>query len=139
MSGSKRYYLDEYLEYRSYGIFDLSKSDKKKEDYWNEETGIYDIISFEEYLINETDSMMKGEEVVDRLNEQDQEIQRLKKELSLMKDKAYYYGDLAIGETSTDFDKDMDELRKEIYGEEAEQIKQKEIKEKQESYQRLKE
>ena len=45
-----------------------------------------------------------------------------------MKDKAYHYGDLAIGEISSDFDKDMDELRKEIYGEKAEQKRLQELK-----------
>lgn len=73
------------------------------------------------------------------LNEQDNESKQLKKELAEMKDKAYHYGDIAIGETSSTFDKDMDELRKEIYGEEeAEQIKQEEIKEHQEFMANLK-
>lgn len=72
--------------------------------------------------------------------EKDLKISELEKELTLMKDKAYYYGCCAIGETSSNYDKDIDEFRKEIYGEEkAEQIKQQEIKEHQESLQRLKE
>ena len=78
-------------------------------------------------------------EAVDLLNEQDREIKQLKKELKEMKDKAYHYGDIAICETSSTFDEDLDELIKEIYGEEAELIKQKEIKETEEYNERLKE
>ena len=86
------------------------------------------------------DIKISFEDAVDLLNKQDTEIKELEKELTLMKDKAYYYGCCAIGETSSNYDKDIDEFRKEIYGEEkAEQIKQQEIKEHQESLQRLKE
>lgn len=77
-----------------------------------------------------------AESIVNLLNEQDNEIKQLKKELRLMKGIAYHYGSIAIIEI---YDKDRDELRQEIYGEEAEEIKQKEIKEEQESLQRLKE
>ena len=82
----------------------------------------------------------QNKEIEDLLNEKEEKIKQLEKELALMKDKAYYYGCCAIGETSSNYDKDIDEFRKEIYGEEkAEQIKQQEIKEHQESLQRLKE
>ena len=140
-----KYYCEDYDEYSlsikniPYRIYDLTKSNKTKEDFYDNEKECYDIAAFEEYLLD-NDCMLTSNQVKDRLIKQEEKIKQLEKELALMKDKAYYYGCCAIGETSSNYDKDIDEFRKEIYGEEkAEQIKQQEIKEHQESLQRLKE
>lgn len=79
----KQYYCDDPLEYRSYGIFDLSKADKTKEDFWDDEEECY--IGFQSYLVDSTDSMLTGEEVTKLLNKQDEEIQRLEKDLKSKK------------------------------------------------------
>ena len=62
-----RFYCDDETEYRGYGIFDLSKSNKTKEDFYDEEDG-YLLWAFGNYLIDKTDSMLTGKEVVDLLN-----------------------------------------------------------------------
>ena len=72
---SKRFYCDDDLQYRNYGIFDLTKSDKTKEDFYDKKEEAYDIVHFEIYLVDETDSMLTGEEVCDTLNKQDKQIQ----------------------------------------------------------------
>ena len=66
---SKRFYCDHELEYRNYGIFDLTKSDKTKEDFYDKKEEAYDLVHFEIYLVDETDSMLTGEEVCDTLNQ----------------------------------------------------------------------
>lgn len=76
----KRYYCDAPLEIRSYGIFDLSKVDKKIEDFVDED-GDIERWRFGNYLVDETESMMTGEEVTDILNELSEENERLKEKL----------------------------------------------------------
>lgn len=64
----KQFYCDDPLEYRSYGIFDLSKADKNMDDF-RDEDGICSW-QFDNYLVEETDSMLSGEEVTELLNKQ---------------------------------------------------------------------
>lgn len=72
----KRYYCDDRTEYRSYGIFDLSRADKSMDDFRDEDDDIC-MPLFRCYLCDETDSMLIGEEVVNRLNEQEERIKDL--------------------------------------------------------------
>lgn len=72
-----KYYCDNELEYRNYGIFDLSKSDKKKEDFWNPDEDCYEMWKFGNYLVEETDAMLSGKDVVGILNELTDKIIRL--------------------------------------------------------------
>ena len=74
----KRFYCDGSLDYRGYGIFDLYKADKTQEDFWNEEEECYEQWRFGNYLVDETDSMLKGEEVCDLLNKLFKENEELK-------------------------------------------------------------
>ena len=78
---TKRFYCDSSLEYRDYGIFDLSKSDKTKKDFWNEKEECYELCRFGNYLVDKTDSMLTGKEVVDYLNKLVNENQLLKQQL----------------------------------------------------------
>lgn len=71
-----KFYCDNSLEYRGYGIFDLRKADKKMEDFQDED-GIR-LYEFRNYLVDETDSMLTGEEVVKLLNKQYKENEQLK-------------------------------------------------------------
>lgn len=73
----KRYYCDNSIEYRSYGIFDLNKADKSIDDF-RDEDGICGW-QFSNYLVDETDSMLNGEEVVNKLNKQEERIKELEK------------------------------------------------------------
>lgn len=73
----RKYYCDDGLEYRSYGIFDLSKANKSMNDF-RDEDGICSW-QFGNYLVEETDSMLTGDEVVNKLNEQEERIKRIKK------------------------------------------------------------
>ena len=72
----KRFECDSPLDYRGYGVFDLSKVDMTKDDF-RDEDGIC-LYEFHNYLVDETDAMMTGGEVVDKLNEQEETIQDLK-------------------------------------------------------------
>lgn len=76
----KRYYCDDKTEYRSYGIFDLSKADKTMDDF-RDEDGICSW-QFGNYLVEETDSMLTGDEVCDLLNEQEETIQKQNQEIT---------------------------------------------------------
>jgi len=69
-----KFYCDNSLEYRGYGIFDLRKADKKMEDFQDED-GIR-LYEFRNYLVDETDSMLTGEEVVKLLNKQDDLLEK---------------------------------------------------------------
>ena len=64
----KRFYCDDGLSKRDYAIFDLSKSDKSFNDFKDGE-GFVESWRFDCYLCDETDSLMTGEDVVDKLNE----------------------------------------------------------------------
>ena len=75
----KRFECDALSEYRDYGIFDLSKADKTKEDFWDNEEECYKTYAFHNYLVDSTDSMLNGEEVENLMNKQNEEIQRLEK------------------------------------------------------------
>ena len=78
---SKRFYCDDDLQHRNYGIFDLTKSDKTKEDFYDKKEEEYDIVHFEIYLVDETDSMLTGEEVCDTLNSLETENLELKERI----------------------------------------------------------
>ena len=69
MSEYERYYCDDVDEYRDYAIFDLDKSDKTIEDFWNEEEECLECAKFTIYLYDETESMLKSDEIVDELND----------------------------------------------------------------------
>lgn len=77
----KRFYCDSIGEYRDYGIFDLTQSDKTLNDFWNEEEECYERWRFTNYLTDETDAMMKSDEVLDYLNKLHEENIELKEEL----------------------------------------------------------
>jgi len=64
----KRFYCDAALEYRGYGIFDLSKADKKREAFIDDDGDICGWM-FHNYLVEETEAMLTGEQVEDLLNE----------------------------------------------------------------------
>lgn len=133
----KRYdYIDEE-EYGAYWIIDTKNCKKQLKDFPHKDypDDLYDTFTYEEYILKHG-TTLTSEQVIGLLNEQDAKIQELEKELTLMKDKAYYYGCCAIGETSTNYDKDIDNFRKEIYGDKAEQITQKEIEEDKKLYSR---
>lgn len=74
----KRFYCDDFGEYRSYAIYDCSKVDKTKEDFWDNVEEVYDIIAYEEYL-EENDCMLISNEAVDLLNELYEDNRQLKK------------------------------------------------------------
>lgn len=76
----KQFYCDDPLEYRDYGIFDLSKADKNMDDF-RDEDGICSW-QFGNYLVDETDSMLTGEEVTELLNKQKKQIKELKQDLN---------------------------------------------------------
>jgi len=92
----KQYYCDDLLEYRDYAIFDLSKADKNIEDFKDEDGDIL-VWQFDNYLVDETDSMMSREDVCSILNELDKENRKLKNELNLSK--------LNLKENNEGFDK----------------------------------
>lgn len=69
-------------ENRNYAIYDLSKSEKTKEDFWNNENDCYDIWAFMDYL-EENDCILSCDKVVELLNEQQATINKLNDELEL--------------------------------------------------------
>ena len=73
----KRFYCIDEDEYNSYWIADTSKVDKNKEDFYDEKEELYQIYKFEEYL-EDNNAVLKGEEVVDLLNELHEENMMLK-------------------------------------------------------------
>lgn len=77
----KQFYCDDPLEYRDYGIFDLSKADKTMDDFRDEDNDIC-MPLFRCYLCDETDSMLTGEEVTKLLNKQKKQINELKQDLN---------------------------------------------------------
>lgn len=74
----KRFECDNPLDYRGYGIFDLSKANKTKGDF-RDEDGIC-LYEFHNYLVDETSAMMTGEEVEDLLNKLFDKNEQLKQE-----------------------------------------------------------
>jgi len=80
----KRFYCDDGLSKRDYAIFDLSKSDKSFNDFEDEE-GFVESWRFDCYLCDETDSLMTGEEVVNKLNELNNENKSFKAEIEQLK------------------------------------------------------
>ena len=66
-------------ENRNYAIYDLSKSEKTKEDFWDNEKDCYDIWAFMDYL-EENDCILSCDEVVELLNKQVVEISYWKKQ-----------------------------------------------------------
>ena len=90
------YDIGEY-ENRNYAVYDISKSEKAKEDFWNNEEECYDIWVFIGYL-EENDCILSCDDVVDLLNEQQATIQSLKEEneklrnIHLSIDLTYSYG-----------------------------------------------
>lgn len=82
----KRFYCIDEDEYNAYWIADTSKVDKNKEDFYDEKEELYQIYKFEEYL-EDNNAVLKGEEVVDLLNELHEENQELKNKLSKIEKK----------------------------------------------------
>lgn len=74
----KRFIGYDFGEYenRNYAVYDLSKSEKTKEDFWDNEEECYDIWAFVDYL-EENDCVLSCDEVVDLLNEQEATIRKL--------------------------------------------------------------
>lgn len=66
-------------ENRNYAIYDLSKSEKTKEDFLDNENDCYDLWAFMDYL-EENNCILSCDKVVELLNEQQDKIQRLEKE-----------------------------------------------------------
>lgn len=83
---TEKYYCEDYDEYalntenNPYRIYDLSKSNKTKEDFYDNEKECYDIPAFKEYLF-ENECMLTGDEVKDKLTKQEEKIKQLEKEL----------------------------------------------------------
>ena len=105
---TKRFECDDPSEYRSYAIADVSKSDKTKEDFLDENEEIYDIIAFDDYLW-EKGCYMTGEEVENQLNKLYEENQTLKQAL-------LFYLDVAILETSSCITEDMELACQDLFG-----------------------
>ena len=80
----KQFYCDDGLSKRDYAIFDLSKSDKSFNDFRDGE-GFVESWRFDCYLCDETDSLMTGEEVVDKLNKLNNENKSFKAEIEQLK------------------------------------------------------
>ena len=82
---TEKYYCEDYDEYSlsikniPYRIYDLSKSNKTKEDFYDNEKECYDMPAFEEYLF-ENECMLTGDEVKDKLTKQEEKIKQLEKE-----------------------------------------------------------
>jgi len=82
---TEKYYCEDYDEYafntenNPYRIYDLSKSNKTKEDFYDNEKECYDIAAFEEYLLD-NDCMLTSDQVKDRLIKQEEKIKQLEKE-----------------------------------------------------------
>ena len=102
----KRFYCDDYLEYRDYGMFDLSKVDKTMDDFRDED----DMVTYEwdEYLID-NDAMMTGQDVEKALNEQDTKIQQLEKENKMLREHIQLYG--SITNLTTEYDLSPKEIK----------------------------
>ena len=113
---SKRFYCDDDLQHRNYGIFDLTKSDKTKEDFYDKKEEEYDIVHFEIYLVDETDSMLTGEEVCDTLNSLETENLELKEHILLLEKELLHYMDCAIWETSSNIDEDIEKECQRLFG-----------------------
>ena len=90
----KRFYCDDELEYRDYGIFDLSKADKTKKDFWNEDEECYELWKFDNYLVDETNAMLTGENVVECLNHLHEENIQLKHCLKKIEKELREYNEL---------------------------------------------
>ena len=73
-----RYHCDNISSYRDYAIFDLKKSSKPIEDYWNEEEECYETWKFNNYLIDETESILTGEQVITIMNKLQKENEELR-------------------------------------------------------------
>lgn len=80
MMSEKRFYCDDVGEYRNYAIFDTSKCEKSKEDFYDIEEECYDLMAFEDYLL-ENDCILLSDDVVDLLNALYEENKRLKEEI----------------------------------------------------------
>jgi len=65
----KRFYCDNLLDVRGYAIFDLNDVDKVIFDFVDSDGDVASWM-FDNYLVDETDSIMTGEEVMNKLNEQ---------------------------------------------------------------------
>lgn len=63
----KRYECDDLTEYRGYAIFDLSEVALSRDDFRDEDGDIIGY-AYHNYLVDETDSIMTGEEVAETLN-----------------------------------------------------------------------
>ena len=95
MMGEKRFigYDNGEYENRNYAVYDLSKSEKTKEDFWDNENDCYDIWAFMDYL-EENNCILSCDKVVELLNEQQATINELKernahnfaKKMQLMKE-----------------------------------------------------
>lgn len=60
------YDIGEY-ENMNYAVYDISKCEKKKEDFWDNEEECYDMRAYTEYL-EENDCVLSCDEVVKKLN-----------------------------------------------------------------------
>lgn len=84
---TEKYYCEDYDEYlfntenTPYRIYDLTKSNKTKEDFYDNEKECYDIAAFEEYL-RDNDCMLTSDQVKDRLIKQEEKIKQLKCKLN---------------------------------------------------------
>ena len=73
----KRFYCDNYGEYRDYAIFDTSKCEKTKEDFYDEKEEMYDIYAFYDYLLD-NDCILVSDNVEDLLNSLNSENRELR-------------------------------------------------------------
>lgn len=88
----KRFIGYDFGEYenRNYAVYDLSKSEKIKEDFWDNENDCYDIWAFMDYL-EENDCILSCDDVVGLLNTLHEENEQLRNEIIHLKDDLQYF------------------------------------------------
>ena len=64
-------------ENRNYAVYDLFKSEKTKEDFWDNENDCYDIWAFRDYL-EENDCILSCDDVIGLLNTLHEENEQLR-------------------------------------------------------------
>ncbi len=77
-------------ENRNYAIYNISKSEKTKEDFWDNENDCYDIWAFMDYL-EENNCILSCDEVVELLNNLHQENQELQEKIMKVKQSNNHY------------------------------------------------
>ena len=126
--------INRYIYTRSNGEYEMTEKRYKR----IRDNNIFIVFDKQEFIKGNLDECsFEDEEVIDLLNEKEEKIKQLEKELSEMKDKAFVYGENLIWERSSTINEDTEELRIEIYGKEkAEQLKKQEIEEDKKLYTR---